>query len=323
MTSTIHILAACTERKRILVPERLQLRTVSATDTVGRAKSWWHRLQKHRGQSVRASELYAGGHWSVIRALPDVARQQGFNSKEWVISAGYGLSSTNDNLHPYSATFTGSHPDSVTNQLTDKLPRKTVLQKWWNTLSALQEERRAKPLSIQTLARKSPKAIFVIIASPDYLLAMEEDILSALQLLETPNQILIISSPSEALSSTLNNHLIPSVAQLQPVVGGALCSLHARVALMIFQHASKWELRADLLRRKFKKIAASNSVLMRYDRVRVTDAKVTIFIRERLKRVPHLSCTSLLTELRENGIACEQNRFKELYWAEREENYAS
>lgn len=323
MPPDIHFLATCTDRKRLHVPNRLRLRTVPTGDMASRAQFWWRRLEGDAGQVIPAEDLYAGDHWAAVRKLPVTAGQQGLQSKSWVISAGYGLVPVDACIRPYSATFSGSHPDSVTNRITKELPRRTILQTWWKTMCAMRSVRLAKPHSLANLVHKTPKATFIIIASPDYLLAMEEDILTSLHSLTDPNQLIIISSPSDTLSQPLLEHIVPSVAQLQSVVGGALGSLHARVALMIIQNAQKWDLRADVLRVKLKKLAAGNTALRSYDRNRLSDLEVSKFVHQALKRKLQPSCTALLQELRESGRACEQKRFTEIYWAVRESKHAS
>lgn len=183
--------------------------------------------------------------------------------------------------------------------------------------------RLARPTSVAKLARTTPKAAFVIIASPDYLLALEDDLLSSLTALPDPNQLIIISSYSAALSQPLRDHIVPSVATLQSLVGGALGSLHARVALMILENAHKWELRADTLRTRLIKLAANSPQLRKYDRKRLSDLEINEFIHKVLKRTPQQSCTAALEELRNSGLACEQKRFNEIYWVVKEDRNAS
>src|SRR6266849_10377570 len=124
MHPDIHILAACTNRKRLDVPSRLRLRAVARGDAATRAESWWQRLEDDHGDAVAADNLYAGDHWAIVRGLPAVVEQQGLDSESWVISAGYGLVSVKARIRPYSATFSGSHPDSVTNRVTNIVSRK-------------------------------------------------------------------------------------------------------------------------------------------------------------------------------------------------------
>src|SRR5437868_1959469 len=113
MKSDLHILVSCTDRKRAAVSEELCLRTVPAKPIEERAKAWWLRITRHRGQAIPAMDLYAGDHWSVVRALPELAQRNSLKANLWVISAGYGLVPATACLLPYSATFAGNHPDTV------------------------------------------------------------------------------------------------------------------------------------------------------------------------------------------------------------------
>src|SRR5438445_13309175 len=113
MSDTVLILASCTERKRLPAPRALRLRNVRHRIAGERAARWWQQLMHEQTETLPATDLYAGGHWSVVRRLPEVARTRGLHPSLWVISAGYGLVAANARLRPYSATFAPGHPDSV------------------------------------------------------------------------------------------------------------------------------------------------------------------------------------------------------------------
>jgi hypothetical protein len=134
MKPDLHIIVSCTDRKRVSVSDELRLRSVPAKPIEDRAKAWWFRLTRYKGEGIPAIDLYAGGHWSIVRELPESARHANLNAKLWVISAGYGLVPATACLHPYSATFAGSHPDTVTVSENNGSPRRELLQKWWSTL---------------------------------------------------------------------------------------------------------------------------------------------------------------------------------------------
>src|SRR5256885_2284773 len=91
MSDTVLILASCTERKRLPVPKALRLRNIRHRDAGQRAARWWQRLMHHQSDTLPATDLYAGGHWAVVRRLPEVARTRGLRPALWVVSAGYGL----------------------------------------------------------------------------------------------------------------------------------------------------------------------------------------------------------------------------------------
>lgn len=323
MHPDIHILAACTDRKRVHVPNRLRLRSVAKEDTSSLAKAWCRRLENDRAETVDAESLYAGDHWATVRQLPAIVEQQGLTSKSLVISAGHGLISVTSQIRPYSATFASSSPDSVTSRVNKKVSRKVVLQTWWKEICAMGNASVNKPRSISALARRTPASTFVVIASPNYLLALEQDLLGVLDILQDKNQLIIISSNSAVLSQRIQDHIVPSVEPLQSVVGGALGSLHARVASLIFRNAHKWELRADGLRNRLKRLAASSRPIREYQRKRLSDVEVCKFVRQGLRRSSRISCSALLQQLRDGGFACEQKRFHDLFWSVKEKKHAT
>jgi len=178
-----------------------------------------------------------------------------------------------------------------------------------------------KARSISHLARRTPDSTFIIIASPDYLLALEQDLIETFTVLKDKNQLIIISSNSSILTQSIQDHIVPSIEPMQSVVGGALGSLHARVASMILR--KKWDLRADALRQRLKRIGAKSQSLRKYDRKRLADPEVIKFVNRSLRSSSSISCTTLLQQFRDKGFACEQKRFHELYWSVKESNHAS
>ena len=318
MPPTLHIITSCTDRKRAAVPDDLRLRSVPIKAIKDRANSWWLRLSRHNGQPIPAANLYAGGHWTVVLTLPESARQAGFNASLWVISAGYGLVSSIAPLHPYSATFAGAHPDSVASSAHNGQTRKSLRQAWWDALSDFPGPDTAEPRSLTNLVRRSRNAYFLIVASPDYLSAVGRDLLGVCERMADPSKLIIISSRSEVTDGRLSNNLVPSDARLQARLGGARGSLNARVASMILNKAAVWGLNAKALNRKLSDMISRSPELPRFERERLGDAQVRDFISRGLRQRPQPSCSSLLRSLRDGGLACEQSRFKNLYWEVKE-----
>src|SRR5262245_14676921 len=147
MSDTILILASCTERKRLAVPSALRLRTIRGRDVGERAALWWARLMNDQSETRIVTDLYAGGHWSVVRRLPDIAVARGLRPSLWVISAGYGLVPSSAPLHAYSATFAPGHQDSVSRDRSSAGDR----QSWWTELTRLKGPERKAPRSIAAL----------------------------------------------------------------------------------------------------------------------------------------------------------------------------
>jgi hypothetical protein len=312
LLKTIHIVASCTERKRLQVPSALRLRTVRAQNASDRVKRWWQILGRARQKPMIAADLYLGDHWSIIKSLPEVASEVGLQAFLWVASAGYGLIPENAPICPYSATFATGHPDSV---FTDQLqtPKFVVLRSWWNGLSRLSGPVQNVPRSLKAIAHRDNAAAILVVGSSDYIGAMEEDLMAAAGILRDSRRLIVVSTPATGMQNGLQPHLVPSSARLLAGLGGARPSLHARVARKIISEASKWELRADVLKVRYEGLLTRSPQLRKFDRETMTDQQVSKFIHAKRRRNPGLSCSRLLRTLRDSGHACEQARFKVLF----------
>jgi hypothetical protein len=320
---TVHIIASCTERKRVPVPAELRLRQVAQASASVRADRWWRRLSTHGSSTVPAVDLYGGDHWSVAKTLPDVAAARGFDPHLWVASAGYGLVSAAAPLRSYSATFAGGHPDSILVSSTDGVVQSDFSRSWWARLNQMSGPVRRVPRTIADIARSDPRAYIVVVGSPDYVAAMEDDLLNAIAEASNSDRVIVVSTNGRFARGVLGQHLIPSDARLQRRVGGARTSLHARVARKILEEANEWDLNAELLQTHYKRVLASSADAPTFDRARLDDQRVERFIHAALRRSPDTSCTRALRALRDGGQACEQSRFKTLFHRVRKVLHAS
>ncbi len=316
MAAILHIVANCADTKRVAVPEKLRLGSLDTESIKRRATQWYDRLAKYKGEGVPAIDLYAGDHWAVVRSLPTLAGEFGFEAKLWIISAGYGLIPAAVRVHPYSATFSSGHADSIARRFAQR--KEEDLSLWWEAISKRPGPDPKQPHSLRKLISSQPNAKFMIVVSPPYLRAIEQDILSALESTVHPDRVLVITS-RDGLRSKLNGNLIRSDARLQAALGGARVSLNARVASMIIMNSGSWGLNAKSLARKLESVVAKSPALPSYDRRRMNDDEVKTYVRKSLKLAPRASCSSLLRSLRDSQRACEQLRFKELYWSVKDE----
>lgn len=314
MAKMIYIVASCTDRKRERPPAALRLRSVAPHAADDRAERWWDRLHDHRSPTTIASDLYVGDHWTVVRSLPEVARAAGYRAELWVASAGYGLIPASASVRSYSATFGGRHPDSVAPNGMGAL-RTSVNRAWWTALCAFSFTR-GVPRSLAELAQDDPGAWIVVVASPDYVSAISNDLLAARKHLKRAARLLVVSSVTGPELGELTTNIIPSDARLQAAVGGALLSLHARVARKILQEAHRWDLDAEVVKPRYERLLARSSAPPRAHRDKLSDAEVRRFIRTQRAKQIDVTHTRLLRQLREDGSACEQSRFRELFFKE-------
>jgi hypothetical protein len=194
---------------------------------------------------------------------------------------------------------------------------------WWARLSEMPGPLRTTPRTVANIVRDDPQAYIVAVGSPDYMTAMESDLIDAISEASHPDRIILISRNGRFARGVLAQHLIPSDARLQKRVGGARTSLHVRVARKVLSELNEWDLSAELLQGHYRRVLASSADIPAFDRTRLTDVQVERFIQAELRRSPYTSCTRALRALRDGGQACEQSRFKAFFHRARKVSRAS
>jgi hypothetical protein len=283
----------------------IRLREVAGDSVALRFSAWRDAIKGADAPLSRAEDLYQGGYWSVVRELPGLALRMGWNSKLWIASAGYGVVSSDKQLVSYSATFSSGHEDSVTT-----LTEEDAAKKWWKYATATKG---GLGVSLATLAKKEPEATILVIASPAYVEAMADDLAVAVRRIRNRGGVFVISSRAPS-GAALSLSWLPSTSALQRSLGGALVSLHARVARHLILTTPPRDFRKERLADMTKKLSEeARPVVKRAPGTQIPDDEVIAFIRRRIAADAKASHTRLLRELRESGQACEQGRFRRLF----------
>lgn len=302
----VNVVVTCTKDKTSPVDPECALRAVPEGTVRERFVQWRRRLSQRGRLRVRVEDLYSGDHWATVRAF----HSSRFAIHVWVCSAGYGLVSLRDSITPYSATFSATHPDSVSRNVIGTSNGRTS-QAWWKQATKWKGRAEGKPRSLRDLAAEYPNRAMLIVASETYLRAISGDLREAVDTLSDPDLLSIISAGSKSLEG-LDGHLIPCDARLQTLVSGARRSLNTRVAGMVLSQARVVPRRPSLIK-KMQRLLSEQPEIQRYDRTPMSDTEVQEFIAQKLRSDSHLSHTPLLRILRESGHACEQKRFASLY----------
>lgn len=288
--SQLTIVVTCTDRKAVVPAAELRVRELSAGEPGQRVAEWCRRLDS-ASHPLPLEQLYKGDHWARSQRLRSSAVQAGFTPDLWVASAGLGLQPVSASAPAYGATFTPRHEDSVGHSFEDR-------SSWWRLL---QRERGAATLT--ELANRGP---ILLVLSEMYAAAMQNE-LEALASLKT--EAILIGGARDL------PHLprLPADATLRSALGGTLTSLNARMAAWWLEHCSNARLNAPATWDELSKWVSEVSKKERYQRTPMTDESVIAFIRESLAQDPTYSRTRLLRMLRDQGLACEQKRFADLY----------
>jgi hypothetical protein len=306
----LHIIASCTDRKSDSVSPALCLRSVPHGPMARRVREWWRRLRSHPGRGHPAVQVYAGNHWAVVRSLPQLASEKGFDAKLWILSAGYGLLPSDAAIHGYSATFAYGHEDSVGQSARQ-------LAEWWSNLSSMSLPGWGATRTLTRLIMDDPRATYIVVASSNYLTAIETDLLRGVSAGRGTDQLIVVSSRKALTGSRLQPYCVPSEAPLRGLVGGPLMSLHARVARRIILDAEDHGFSLDRLRDVYGALVRKAAeTINQPTRTPQTDVEVRRYIRAAIDGGTALSQSSLLRRFRTDGLACEARRFKLLYLKE-------
>ena len=308
-TTALHIVLSCTSRKRTGANSYPRLSEVVANDVESRARAWISKLDGTPStHSVR--ELYAGEYW---RAGLDLAERASLllPTSTWVLSAGLGLISLNDVVPAYGATLASGHKDSVV-RVTDERSAREVRRKWWSELAAWRGPvGPSRPRLVSDLARDR-SATIVVCAGRDYLSAVAPDLVEASVALD-PGQMLVFGSgpPETGLASAW----VQVPGQLRIRFGGTMSSTGVRVAsAMVAEIERSGGLHGDEARRRVASWSAATSPLPRFERKRLSDRDIELWITSDLEAHPgSMNKSAALRRLRDDGLACEQARFGRLH----------
>ncbi len=308
MTHSLHIVAACTDRKRghTLPEHRLGHYDLGPN----RAQRWMDALGRETPHARPLRELYVGDHWSHVRGLGDVAHQARWSEvRQWVASAGVGLASLDESWPPYAATFSSRHEDSVSAPVSAA----GADARWWSDCNRLARGTRSVR-SLRGLLEKEPAASLLIVASRAYVDAIGNDLVEGIAHSSHPSRIVIITSALPR-APQLHAHAVRATAALRTTLGGTLTALHARLAFRVLETVDPEAWSVERVSELVSSLTSSASPQVTPIRAPLSDPEVEAFIRAELKREPNASATGLLRVLRASGRACEQKRFRQRFLA--------
>lgn len=161
----ITLITTCTSRKRKPTPLLLQASSLPHGSQDAILHEWCARLLGH-SPIARASSMYCG------RAFAEAWKAKNeVSANLWIISAGLGLVSEDEEIPSYSLTVAKSDRDSVLRKILDA---PFSPSQWWDGLNSSKVT--STPLS--RLITSSPDNIFIIALSQTYGEMIQQDLLS-------------------------------------------------------------------------------------------------------------------------------------------------
>src|SRR6266545_2689112 len=204
--------------------------------------------------------------------------------------------------YPGCTTFATGHPDSVPWSSTNA-------GAWWHELSTWDGPLPGASRSLAALARTDPGATLLLVLSPPYLRACRQDILDAAAALDNADRLMVVSVGADR-TGPLADLLVAADGRLQGLFGGSKLSINVRVAAHIISAGLHTRSYASAM---LTELAGTQPAPVTLARQRLSDAEVTAYIHRSLSADPAASATRLLRTLRDAELACEQQRFYQLY----------
>lgn len=298
-----HIVVTCSNRKLRPVPGDLRMQRIRQRSVERRFDAWIDRLTTSEAPAVPADQLYGGEHWQIARTLGQRAAHGGHPARVWVCSAGYGLVPLTAPLRPYAATFAFGQADSVA-------ATTPSARDWWDRHTSWAGPGASPtPRSLTALAAHAPRAALLLVMSGPYLRACGQDILAAADQLRHPDQLSVISAGS-SVPRELREFVLPADGRLQGVLGGSMQALNVRIAAHLLE-THRAPLQRTALADSVSVLSEGRSRPAPLHRTPLSDEQVRAFITEHwTEKTTH---TRLLRQLRDSGLACEQQRFARLF----------
>ncbi len=280
------------------------------------AKEWQDTLADPGLVRLPASQMYKGLHWQQTLACVKEAQAAHFDASLWVLSAGYGLISGEQNIAAYSATF-GPGRDSIHNLPWPAHSRPSErCRVWWQMINHGRRGQRSLRDLVNTEA--AGQRFFLCILSKEYYPALEPDLL---HLASAGENVLIVSAGAykdlRSASPLLRDHIVPLSEKVRFSHDGLNkpnVAINASVALwLLTYHSNSFRLGWESVRDVFAQFHGSLPAYERPAPKKMTDEEILAFIRSCCQK-GSTSATQLLRKLRHDvGKSCEQKRFGALY----------
>ena len=300
------VITNCTNRKRIDAGPNLSASSLSRGSIATVAKQWKDRLRKTRAVSL-ARDVYCGRSYREAEASANF-----INSPLYIVSAGLGVVSSHDPIPSYDLTVsTGS-----VNTISLRIVGNAEPQTWWSLVS----KDNPYGTSLNEVLSEHSNELFLIALSRPYIELVIDELL-----LITKEQGTRIRFFGKQLDQVLPESLIscwmPYDDRLDCIGNGyagtqsdmAQRALHHFVSEVLVGRSAKSSAKSH----KERVLKALSSLTARTipKRTKLSDTEIFRVIRKNWSNGQGQS-SELLRMLRHDlGIACEQSRFRNIYYS--------
>ncbi len=301
LNKKLHILVPCTGSKTKKTSPNLDFSNLSGT-LLEKFEKWCNNANKENNKHL-AHDLYCGPAWSQVKIIKETFPA----AKIWIVSAGFGLIPWDARIPSYSITFSPNQPESIQHEGPGASKYKRNLE-WWNYLSTWASNP-GPTESVTTKDLLDDRHNRIISALPKtYLKVLEKDFIT-----KHSADLLIFSSDS-SLNPILKDKLIQLDSRLPLAIGGTRQIMILRLIWKINIIINKGSINS--IRDKVSQLMKNHEII-KYRRKPLSDEEVIQYITLKWNEIKSShsspSRSRILRTLRDEGFACEQKRFKNLY----------
>lgn len=306
--SKIRLITTCTNGKNSETNNTVDLSQFYSGQTSAKIliNSWCNAITEALATSKTtcAENLYKGGHWSTAKAI---LKQHPVDL--WILSAGLGLLHYKDQIMPYKATFAVGYKESIP-LYSREFIGKSFHRTWWKEITNKSFFKSQHPTSLKELMENNKKDFFIICGSPDYINAIELDVINGLEyLVDAKKQLLIITS--KKINDKLMDYLFKTNKKMAQWLSCNMLMLNISMAKFIINEFTSKTL--DSLSELSMHLTDELKNLPECEvrkGIRRNSDEVKAFILELIQRNPGVSATNALREFRDSGNSFEEKRFR-------------
>ncbi|MDO6777376.1 hypothetical protein Q4591_18715 [Shewanella sp. 3_MG-2023] len=299
----VHLITNCSNGKRKHLQNKVSFGDVLNTEHSD-IKDWVDAISSNKSRDL-AINTYAGDHWKVAKDINN------YGVPLWVLSAGFGFISGQDNICSYDATFSNNGENAVRIfSNTNDINKDNIT--WWEQLHLNRCD--SYQHDISSMVRHHKNDNFCISASPQYLKVILPELIKLQESgYITEKNTIIITSKVELPQSLQSLRLI-ATEDFCELLQGSRVSLNIRLARYLLKDLNSTDDFICQVHERYDRLQKRSKPAKKFDRVKVDDVQVADYIVKKLKSdSSKSSATVLLNAFRSDGFACEQKRFGKIF----------
>jgi hypothetical protein len=304
----VALISSCTNRKKLVPSPELLARNLPSASLAELARDWTRRVNAAT-RTVRARDLYAGRAFTETVAAAQTAR-----ASCYIVSAGLGLIDIEKEVPAYGLTVAGNDPDSILRKV---LEGQTKPRDWWAALNAALGHN--QPL--RNLIEHQTDCLVVIALPSSYMELIADDLGDVAGAAISRIRIIGLPSLRRSIPGAAATAFVPYDERLESAHTGAAgtrsdfpqrAARHFIASILsqtnaLTESSAQHAVRVSDFLAKFSRPSIPA-------RERYSDDMIKDVIRAIWDESQGRVTNGLRLLRRKRQIACEQSRFKRLFW---------